>query len=136
MGKIKLNLPIKGDKETKNLNVLFDTGASTNYIPKTIAERVCTIDKYPQKEFVTLADGKTKISIIGHCDFSTKIYGKYYVSGQADVMDTDKLHETDMYIGAPLMEQNSIKIVLGKKDKKGEPYDYLDFTDYKNRRSI
>ena len=57
MGLIVKKLPVFGDKGRKRVQVLFDTGASSSFVRRGIAESLATILKLPSPEVYTLGDG-------------------------------------------------------------------------------
>ena len=133
-GVIKKRLLIHGDKSDKEMKVIFDSGATDNYMLRFDAEEVCNVqpilDKKGHKTTlpVTLGDG-TKRNIIGECLVSTDIDG-YRISGKIRVIDSDK-GNADFYIGAPILQDNYIKMGFRRKPRGNkEPQDYLDFSDY------
>jgi hypothetical protein len=57
VGLIIKKLQIVGDRGRKRVQVLFDTGASSSFVRRAVAESVATILKLPSPEVYTLGDG-------------------------------------------------------------------------------
>ncbi len=117
MGLIKKELKIKGDKGVKDLEVLFDSGASVSVIRQDIAEKICTINYFKEAKPMTLADGETTINSIGTCTFITGLEG---CEIDDDMRVVDKLN-IDMIIGASTLQKHEIKLYFN--EKKGDRID-------------
>lgn len=117
MGLIKKELKIKGDKGDKNLEVLFDSGASVSVIRQDIAEEICTINYFKEAKPMTLADGETTIDSVGTCTFITGLEG---CEIDDDMRVVDKLN-SDMIIGASTLQKHEIKMYFD--EKKGDKLD-------------
>jgi hypothetical protein len=57
VGLIIKKLPVFGDKGRTRVQILFDTGASSSFVRRDIAESLATILKLPSPEVYTLGDG-------------------------------------------------------------------------------
>lgn len=96
MSIIKRKLKIKGDKGSKVLNVIFDSGATRTVIRKDIAEKFCNIIYFDKPKSMTVANGENSIKAIGTADFVIYIEGCLVDDNMRVV---DKL-SIDMIIGA------------------------------------
>jgi predicted aspartyl protease len=119
-------LKIKSSKGELIVKALFDTGASFTVIRKDIAEKIGHILPTYVKE-VTLADGKTKLSMLGYIPISMVLEGSP-IDDIAYVID--ELAE-ELIIGVKVMEFYDIKldpstnkIVVGKNYSSFELYAY------------
>lgn len=123
MGIIEQRLKIKGDLDSKDLDVMFDSGASMSVIRKDIAKKICGINYFDKPKTMILADGKTKIKAIGTCDFITEIDGCEIDDNMRVVDNLSK----DMIIGASTLQKHKIKMIF---DEKG---DRLDLSECRTR---
>jgi predicted aspartyl protease len=124
--KIYRALKIRSSKGELTVKALFDTGASFTVIKKNVAEKVGHILPTDVKE-VTLADGKTKLKVLGYIPISTVLEG-LPIDDIAYVID--ELAE-DLIIGVKVMEFYDIKldpstnkIIVGKNYSSFEFYKY------------
>lgn len=106
MGKIVKRCEIEGDKGRKEVDVLFDSGASYSIIRKDVAEKVATILRFSKGMEFTLANGKTpmhtreitilKILAVDKKDVSDDFYVVNELSRDvivgADMMQTWDMH--------------------------------------------
>lgn len=125
MGAIKKKLRIKGDKDSKELEVLFDSGAGVSVIRKDLAEGLCTINYFDEPKTMMLADGETTIDSIGTCAFITEIEG-------CDIDDNMRVVEklgSEMIIGASTLQKHKIKMIFNEDEKKNK----LDLSECKTR---
>ncbi|GAG59403.1 unnamed protein product [marine sediment metagenome] len=125
MGLIKEKLLIKGDKASKDLTVLFDSGASMSVIHKDLAEGLCTINYFDKPKAMELADGVTTVKAIGTCAFVAGIEG-------CDIDDDMRVVEklgSEMIIGASTLQKHKIKMVFDEDEKKNK----LDLSECKTR---
>ena len=58
MSKIKRKLKIKGDKGSKVLNVVFDSGATRSAIREDVAEKFCNILYFDKPTSMKVAGGE------------------------------------------------------------------------------
>ena len=124
--KIYKALKIRSSKGELTVKALFDTGASFTVIKKNVAEKIGHILPTDVKE-VTLADGKTKLKVLGYIPISTVLEGSP-IDDIAYVID--ELAE-DLIIGVKVMEFYDIrldpstnKIIVGKNYSSFEFYKY------------
>jgi len=125
MGLIKEELKIKGDKGVKDLEVIFDSGASMSVIRQDIAEAICSINYFDKPIPMALADGETKIDSIGTCAFITGIEG----CDIDDDMRVVKKLGSEMIIGASTLQKHKIKMIFNEDEKKNK----LDLSECKTR---
>ena len=129
MGRIIRKLSIRGSKDKKRINVLFDSGASHSIIKAEIAEKLCHIVPHDEPIRFTLVDG-TKIESTGSCGFSTTLKDnqskqKCLITGSAFVLpDFKGTKNEDMIIGVPELQTYGITLAFNKK--KGQ--DRIDLT--------
>jgi predicted aspartyl protease len=124
--KIYRALKIRSSKGELTVKALFDTGAPFTVIKKNVAEKIGHILPTDVKE-VTLADGKTKLKVLGYIPISTVLEGSP-IDDIAYVID--ELAE-DLIIGVKVMEFYDIKldpstnkIIVGKNYSSFELYKY------------
>ncbi len=126
MGFIQEKLIIKGNKGTKEMDTLFDSGSKRTFILKEKAEQICDIQYYDEPREITLADGKTIVKDIGYCSFETKINDKP-VEDLMDVLEVPKSKKNvDMLIGAPTLQKYKLRLRFST-DEGG---DYVDTSEY------
>lgn len=115
MGLITRDLEIWGTaghhKEIEG--VLFDSGASVSVIRADQTRDLCEITPFPNgtNQHITLADGVTKLKVLGGCSFSTKLEDE---SGEANeplailstawVIEQKSKSQPKMIIGADALE--------------------------------
>ncbi|MEW6681131.1 MAG: retropepsin-like aspartic protease [bacterium] len=112
MGLITKKLKVMGDKGEREINCLFDTGASVSFIRKDIQETLATPFLLKEPKVFSLGDGKGKIEIkeAVHLDFCLKegrIFDEIFVS--------DSLAE-EIIIGARTMQIYRIKLDMENDD--------------------
>jgi predicted aspartyl protease len=124
--KIYRTLKIRSSKGELPVKALFDTGASFTVVKKDVAEKIGHILPTNVKE-VTLADGKTRLKVLGYIPISTVLEGSP-IDDIAYVID--ELAE-DLIIGVKVMEFYDIrldpstnKIIVGKNYSSFEFYKY------------
>jgi predicted aspartyl protease len=124
--KIYRTLKIRSSKGELTVKALFDTGASFTVVRKDVAEKIGHILPTDVKE-VTLADGKTRLKVLGYIPISTVLEGSP-IDDIAYVID--ELAE-DLIIGVKVMEFYDIKldpstnkIIVGKNYSSFEFYKY------------
>jgi predicted aspartyl protease len=124
--KIYRTLKIRSSKGEITVKVLFDTGASFTVVRKYVADKIGHILPTDVKE-VTLADGKTRLKVLGYIPISTVLEGSP-IDDIAYVID--ELAE-DLIIGVKVMEFYDIKldpstnkIIVGKNYSSFEFYKY------------
>ncbi|MEW6681132.1 MAG: retropepsin-like aspartic protease [bacterium] len=61
MGLITKKLKVMGDKGEREINCLFDSGASWSFIRKDIQEEIITPNPLRQPMFFSLGDGKGRV---------------------------------------------------------------------------
>jgi len=134
MGHIMRKLPIRGDKDTKELNVLFDSGASRSVIGQETAENICHITPLVEPIALTLANGE-KISVTGGCFFSTTLKDnatkqKCPLTGSALVSpEFQGTNGEEMIIGIPELQSHQIELKFSQK--KGQ--DKIDLSRCRRR---
>jgi len=119
-------LKIRSSKGEITVKALFDTKASFTVIKKNVAEKIGHILPTDVKE-VTLADGKTRLKVLGYIPISTVLEGSP-IDDIAYVID--ELAE-ELIIGVKVMEFYDIKldpstnkIIVGKNYSSFEFYKY------------
>jgi predicted aspartyl protease len=122
--RIYRRLKIRSSKGEITVKVLFDTGASFTVVRKNVAEKIGHILPTDVRE-VTLADGKTRLKVLGYIPISTVLEGSP-IDDIAYVID--ELAE-DLIIGVKVMEFYDIKldpstnkIIVGKNYSSFELY--------------
>jgi predicted aspartyl protease len=124
--KIYRTLKIISSKGEMAAKVLFDTGASFTVVRKDVAEKIGHILPTDVKE-VTLADGKTKLKVLGYIPISTVLEGSP-IDDIAYVID--ELAE-DLIIGVKVMEFYDIKLDPStNKIIVGKNYSSFEFCKY------
>ncbi|KPV62442.1 MAG: hypothetical protein AOA66_1337 [Candidatus Bathyarchaeota archaeon BA2] len=106
MMRIKRKLLLEGPKGPVQVEALFDTGATFTVIRKSIAEKIAPLGP-PIREKVTLANGKTQLSIEGSVWFWTVIEEVCRISDIAHVIE--QLAE-EVIIGVETMERYGIEL--------------------------
>jgi predicted aspartyl protease len=103
--RIYRNLRVRSSKDELDVKALFDTGASFTVVKRDVAERIGYILPTDVRE-VTLADGRTKLKVLGYIPISMTIEGSP-IDDIAYVIE--KLAE-DLIIGVKVMEFYDIKL--------------------------
>ena len=68
MGRISRISKIKGDKGTKDINVIFDSGATRSVIRKDVAEKFCNIIYFNNPFLNGFIDNvKNPVGLFGKC---------------------------------------------------------------------
>jgi predicted aspartyl protease len=123
--KIYRSLKIRSSKGELDVRALFDTGASFTVVRKEVAEKIGHILPTDVKE-VTLADGRTKLKVLGYIPISMILEG----SPVDDIAYVIERLAEDLIIGIKVMEFYDIKldpstnkIVVGKNYSSFELYD-------------
>jgi predicted aspartyl protease len=123
--KIYRCLKIRSSKGELDVRALFDTGASFTVVRKEVAEKIGHILPTDVKE-VTLADGRTKLKVLGYIPISMILEG----SPVDDIAYVIERLAEDLIIGIKVMEFYDIKldpstnkIVVGKNYSSFELYD-------------
>jgi predicted aspartyl protease len=123
--KIYRRLKIRSSKGELDVRALFDTGASFTVVRKEVAEKIGHILPTDVKE-VTLADGRTKLKVLGYIPISMILEG----SPVDDIAYVIERLAEDLIIGIKVMEFYDIKldpstnkIVVGKNYSSFELYD-------------
>jgi predicted aspartyl protease len=123
--KIYRSLKIRSSKGELDVRALFDTGASFTVVRKEVAEKIGHILPTDVKE-VTLADGRTKLKVLGYIPISMILEG----SPVDDIAYVIERLAEDLIIGIKVMEFYDIKldpstnkIVIGKNYSSFELYD-------------
>jgi predicted aspartyl protease len=124
--KIYRALKIRSSKGELTVKTLFDTGASFTVIKKNVAEKIGHILPTEVKE-VTLAEGKTKLKVLGYIPISTVLEG----SPIDDIAYVIEELAEELIIGVKVMEFYDIKldpstnkIIVGKNYSSFELYTY------------
>ena len=122
--RIYRNLRVRSSKGAMEVRALFDTGASFTVVRRDIAERIGHILPTDVKE-VVLADGKTKLKVLGYVPISTVLEG----SPMDDIAYVVEELAEELIIGAKVMEFYDIKldpsknkIIVGKNYSSFELY--------------
>jgi predicted aspartyl protease len=126
--RIYRSLKIRSSKGELDVKTLFDTGASFTVVKKEVAEKIGQILPTNIKE-VTLADGKTKLKVLGYIPISMILEG----SPIDDIAYVIEELAEELIIGIKVMEFYDVKldpstnkIVVGKNYSSFELYSALD----------
>lgn len=122
--RIYRNLRVRSSKGAMEVRALFDTGASFTVVRRDIAEKIGHILPTDVKE-VVLADGKTRLKVLGYVPISTVLEG----SPVDDIAYVVEELAEELIIGAKVMEFYDIKldpsknkIIVGKNYSSFELY--------------
>jgi predicted aspartyl protease len=111
MGVIRKKIDVYGGKASKDLEVLFDSGASQSVIDRSIAEQICII--IPLREPLEIKIPNNGSIIVTHvCTFYMEIDG-HKVSDTALILDN--LGEVDMVIGAKTMQRYGMHLEFSEE---------------------
>jgi len=119
-------LRVRSSRGELDVKVLFDTGASFTVIRRDVAEKIGHILPTDVRE-VTLADGKTKLRVLGYIPISTVLEG----SPIDDIAYVIEELAEELIVGVKVMEFYDIKldpstnkIIVGKNYSSFELYAY------------
>jgi predicted aspartyl protease len=119
-------LRVRSSRGELNVKALFDTGASFTVVRRDVAEKIGHILPTDVKE-VTLADGKTKLKVLGYIPISTVLEG----SPIDDIAYVIEELAEELIVGVKVMEFYDIKldpstnkIIVGKNYSSFELYAY------------
>ena len=122
--RIYRSLKVRSSKGESAVKALFDTGASFTVVRKEIAEKIGHILPTDVRQ-VTLADGKTKLDVLGYIPISTMLEG----SPIDDIAYVIEELAEELIVGARVMEFYDIKldpstnkIIVGKNYTSFELY--------------
>ena len=117
-------LRVRSSKGELAVKALFDTGASFTVVRRDVAEKIGHILPTDVRE-VTLADGKTKLKVLGYIPISTVLEGSP-IDGIAYVIE--ELAE-ELIVGIRVMEFYDIKldpstnrVIVGRNYRSFELY--------------
>lgn len=131
MGRIIKELLIKGNKGEKNLNVLFDSGASETIMNEKVAKDFCDIQMLESPRIFTLPNGE-KLSATGMCVFETQLESesdlKIGITGLA--YTSPEYKDDKMLIGAPLLQEYEIELKFSKDGDKIDLSKAVRHVDY------
>jgi len=112
VGLIIKKLPVFGDKGRTRVQVLFDTGASSSFVRRYIAESLATILKLPSPEMYTLGDGVGRLR-------ATETAVLYIIVKGIRISDNfivvSKLSD-EMILGASTLQKWRVKLDLENED--------------------
>jgi predicted aspartyl protease len=103
--KIYRSLRVRSSKGELTVRALFDTGASFTVVRRDVAERVGHVLPMGVRE-VTLADGRTKLRVLGYIPISTVLEG----SPIDDVAYVVEELAEELIVGVKVMEFYDIKL--------------------------
>jgi predicted aspartyl protease len=103
--KIYRSLRVRSSKGELTVRALFDTGASFTVVRRDVAERIGHMLPTGVRE-VTLADGKTKLRVLGYIPISTVLEG----SPIDDVAYVVEELAEELIVGVKVMEFYDIKL--------------------------
>ncbi len=111
MGIIKKELTISGDKGEKNIEALFDTGASASLVKKDVCEKIATVlcSPYP---FVFTLGNNSKITIKNTTTLFVDLKG--YKLAHIFLVYEDLPYE--LIIGADFLQRWKIKLDMEKEE--------------------
>ena len=119
-------LRVRSSRGELNVKALFDTGASFTVVRRDVAEKIGHILPTDVRE-VTLADGKTKLKVLGYIPISTVLEG----SPIDDIAYVIEELAEELIVGVKVMEFYDIKldpstnkIIVGKNYSSFELYAY------------
>jgi predicted aspartyl protease len=98
-------LRVRSSKGELAVKALFDTGASFTVVRRDVAEKIGHILPTDVRE-VTLADGKTKLKVLGYIPISTVLEG----SPIDDIAYVIEELAEELIVGARVMEFYDIKL--------------------------
>jgi predicted aspartyl protease len=124
--RIYRDLRVRGSRGEATVRALFDTGASFTVVRRGVAERIGHVLPTGVRE-VTLADGRTKLRVLGYTPISTTLEG----SPIDDIAYVVEELAEDLIVGAKVMEFYDIKldpsankIIVGRNYSSFELYAY------------
>ncbi len=123
MGQIEKKLSVKGDKDKKDVNILFDSGATHSVIRKDIAEELFSINRFTEPEEVGTAKKGGRMQSIGTVAFHTRL-DNCEITDQALVVDELR---SEMIIGASTLQKYEIKMLFDGDNPR------LDLTECRRR---
>jgi len=119
-------LKVRSSRGELDVKALFDTGASFTVVRRDVAEKIGHILPTDVRE-VTLADGKTKLKVLGYIPISTVLEG----SPIDDIAYVIEELAEELIVGVKVMEFYDIKldpstnkIIVGKNYSSFELYAY------------
>ena len=126
MGHIIEHLKIKGNKGTKDLKVLFDSGAAESVINENEAKQFCDIQELTKPRKFTLPNG-SEIFATGICSFETEIKdtesnlecdisGSLYTSPEINLPEK----EYTMILGVPTLQKFKIQLNFDDDENKNK----------------
>ncbi|MEW6481746.1 MAG: hypothetical protein AB1397_01900 [bacterium] len=112
MGLITKKLKVMGDKGEREVNCLFDTGASDSFIRRDIQEEIATPSLLREPKVFSLGDGKGRLEVdkIAFLDIllpEGKIFDHFAIAPSL---------QEEIIIGARTMQIYRIKLNLEQED--------------------
>ena len=118
MGLIIKEVEIAGDKGTKKVRALFDSGASLSLIRQTVVQDVATEVKMPRQVAFQLGDGESQLTTQKWVPLLITVKG---LGISDNVVVVGKLAE-DLIIGAGTLQKWRIKLDLENDDVLIDPH--------------
>jgi hypothetical protein len=117
MGLIVKDVEIAGDKGTKKLKALFDSGASLSLVRRSVVQGVATEVKMPRQVSFRLGDGEGQLTTQRWVPLVINVKG---VEISDNVAVVEKLAE-DLIVGAGTLQKWRIKLDLENDDVLIDP---------------
>lgn len=123
MGYIEKEVILIGNKSSRKVKALFDSGAEKTVMSKSEAEITCTIQKL--KEPVEFQTTKNHIvSTSNFCPLQAKVRENkqsYILRGKMYVLpDGELAPDHDILIGAETLQENKITLQFDEKEKENK----------------
>lgn len=112
MGLLIKRLQVIGDKGTRRLQVLFDTGASSSFVRRDIAGFLATILRLPSPQVYTLGDGVGRLRATETAVLYVTIKG---IRISDNFVVVPRLSD-EMIIGANTLQKWRVKLDLENED--------------------
>lgn len=123
MGYIEREVILIGDKSSRKVKALFDSGADKTVMSKSEAEMTCTIQKLDEPVEFESSKGHS-VYTSDFCPFKAKVRKNkqsYSLKGRIYVLpDGELTPEHDILIGAETLQENKITLQFDENEKENK----------------